>query len=153
MPWEPYLTNPFFLHKDHEGTLVGEWLLSNKKWAEKSPKSYQVITFLKPAPTKYYAKQHAMGISSDFVKNTIITYFSGEVDIDYTGKKFSIQTNDGMLRGIFELDESGPRAKFKTEYRYGPYPESFSENALIYIERQPIGIMDDAFQIGVKEKP
>lgn len=152
-PWEPYLTNPVFLHKNHKGTLVGEWLLSNKKWREKDPASYEIITFLKPASTKYYPRQHAMGISSDIATDRLITYFGGDVDIDYAKKNFTIYTNDGVLRGIFELDESGPRAKFKTEYKLrGDFPESFSDNALIYTERQPFGIRDDAFQLGMIEK-
>lgn len=151
--WEPYLTNPMFLHKNHKGTLVGEWLLMNKKWNEKDPASYEVITFLKSASTKYYPRQRAMGISSDTINDRLTTYFGGDVDIDYIKKNFSIYTNDGVIRGIFELDESGPRAKFKTEYRLrGSYPESFSENALIYIERQPIGVREDAVNLGMLEK-
>lgn len=94
-----------------------------------------------------------MGISSDTINDRLITYFGGDVDIDYIKKNFSIYTNDGIIRGIFELDESGPRAKFKTEYKLGgTYPDSFSENALIYIERQPIGIRQDAVNLGMLEK-
>jgi hypothetical protein len=42
-PWEPALTNPMLFHKNQQGTLAGEWILSNKGWRTPDPTYFDVL--------------------------------------------------------------------------------------------------------------
>jgi len=147
-PWEPYLTNPMLLHKDHKGTLVGEWLLTSKAWEGEG--IYEMLTFL--PPTKYYPHQRAVAIDMD-QNNRFVNYFSGFSEIDYTTKRLVIETDIETLYGIFDLDESGPRATLKLEYQTGSYPETFGESSNIYTERAAIGAREDGYNLGARSSP
>ena len=141
--WEPYLTNPLLIHRENKGAIVGEWMLKTKKWAiDDSP---DMIIFL-IANTRYYNKNRVTGFDEELEK------FVGTWEADYSNKTFVIYSNvHGILYGIFELDESGPRAILKLEYQPGSYPTGFSDKALTYIERDAVQRRQDAVNLGVMD--
>ena len=138
-PWEPYLTNPMLLHREHPGELVGEWYLRSKKWANDDIPD--ILLFFQ-ANTKYYSKQRVIGgqdtgITKD-TKNGFGTTFEGDWEADYQNGRVIFYTKQGTYYGIFELDESKPQASLKIEYQQGSYPASFSEQARVYKERDVV---------------
>ncbi|HLD57177.1 MAG TPA: M23 family metallopeptidase [archaeon] len=140
-PWEPYLTNPLLIHKQNKGTIAGEWYLKSKKWAKDD--SPDIIILLK-ANTKYYNQNRV--IANDHEEER----FVGTWEADYSSKTFIFNSNVyGLLYGIFELDESGPRATLKIEYQIGSYPQGFSDKALTYIERDAVQRREDVTALGV----
>ena len=146
-PWEPYLTNPLIIHDEHKGTLVGEWYLKSKNWGlDDAP---DLLTFL--PTTKYYSKHH-MEAGEDATGNV----FGGVWEADYGTRQLTIDTGEiykeapYIYYGIFELDESGPRATLKIEYKRDSYPAAFSGNALVYAERTAVGRRQDAVYMGVR---
>lgn len=130
--WEPYLTNPLFIHQDHKNTLVGEWFLRSKPWVRDD--APDVMTML-AVQSPYYSKQkiiagnEEMGSPYDF---------HGDWSADYSKGRIILETDKGTYYGIFELNESGPRAKLKIEYQKESYPQEFSSHAFTYTEREAI---------------
>lgn len=140
-PWEPYLTNPLLIHKQNKGTIAGEWYLKSRQWAKDD--SPDMLILLK-ANTKYYDKNRLVANDDEEER------FVGTWEVDYSNKTFVFNTNVyGLFYGIFELDESGPRATLKIEYKTGSYPSGFSDKALVYIERDAVQRRDDARSLGV----
>lgn len=146
-PWEPYLTNPLLFHKMYKGTLAGEWVLKSRKWAvDEMP---DLIIFFADN-TKYYDKQRVLA-NEDESESPV---FFGTWQANYEKKQFIMTTEErGIFYGLFELDESGPRATLKIEYQQGTYPENFSEKAHVYIERDSVGRRQDGYNIGVRDSP
>lgn len=143
-PWEPYLTNPLVFHKQYKGTLAGEWYLKNKKWTNDSVPD--VMTLLS-ANTKYYSKQRVI-FGED--RDDGGFGFEGEWEADYNvGRVLFTNTGRGTHFGIFELDESGPRALLKIEYATSSYPLEFSDKAYMYIERDAIQRREDGYRLKV----
>ena len=142
-PWEPYLTNPMLIHQNR--TVIGEWYLRDRKWAK--DEFPDVLTLLS-ANTKYYAKNRITGVTD----KTGETQLSGTWEVDYKSNKIIIkdEMHNSILYGIFELDETGPRAILKIEYQKENYPVSFSDNAMTYIERDDFGKSGDSrYVLGV----
>ena len=131
-PWEPYLTNPLFFHKDHKGALVGEWFLRSKPWAKDAAPD---IMILLPVQSPYYQKQRVIAVDDDTGGPNDL---HGDWEADYTNRQITITTDRGTFYGIFALDESGPQARLTIEYQQESYPTKFSERALVYTERDSI---------------
>lgn len=143
-PWEPYLTNPMLLHRQNKGSLVGEWVLKSK-WANDDKPD--VLVFLSANPT-YYKKQNVFANDEDVEK------FSGTWEADNATKRMTMNNPrgtiyQGRIYGIFDIDETGPRAILKIEFKADAYPESFGDKALIYIERGALQVRQDATDLGV----
>lgn len=129
-PWEPYLTNPMLLHRNHKGTLIGEWFLRSRPWATDAVPD--IVVFFTNT-TRYYHTQRVVGVNDDGH-----TTLSGDWKADDHNNTVVITTHDTTYYGIFELDESGEQARLKIEYQQGSYPAGFSGQALIYTERETI---------------
>ena len=129
-PWEPYLTNPLFFHKDHKDTLVGEWFLKSKPWAKDGAPD---IMILFPIQSPYYQKQRVTAVDDDTGGPNDL---HGDWEADYTNRHITFTTDRGTFYGIFALDESGPQARLTIEYQQGSYPTKFSARALVYTERE-----------------
>ncbi|MEK7083538.1 MAG: M23 family metallopeptidase [Patescibacteria group bacterium] len=142
-PWEPYLTNPLIFHKQYKGTIIGEWYLKSKKWAvDEAP---DMLIFLRGI-TKYYDKQRLVAGEDASAAGAT---FDGTWVADYEAKKMQIVTERGIYYGIFELNESEPRATLKIQYQTGSYPTVFSDQANIYIERSVVQRRQDGYDLGV----
>ncbi len=143
-PWEPYLTNPMLFHKMYQGTLAGEWLLKSRKWAEDGVPD--VVIFFADN-TKYYDQQRVLA-SEDEGKEIFI----GTWEAEYVKKQFILRTeSEGLYYGLFELNESGPRATLTIEYQRESYPAAFSDRAHVYIERDALPRRQDGYNIGARE--
>jgi hypothetical protein len=69
---------------------------------------------------------------------------------DSAGKFIMTRTfGGGMYYARYAVDESGPRAKLKLEWRLGSYPDSISSKAAVYIERTNVYLGLDAQQLGL----
>ena len=136
--WEPYLTNPMLFHREYPDALVGEWFLRSKPWA--TDDAPDILLFF-TNNTKYYHKQKVVGVEDDTFK----TIMFGDWDVDYDSGRFTITTHSPVYYGIFEIDESGELAQLTIEYQEGSYPDSFSENALIYTERDTVSKGSELF--------
>ena len=78
----------------------------------------------------------------------------GTFEADYEkGRLVIFHRHGGVLFGIFEIDETGERALLKIEFNKYHYPEEFTEEALIYIERTNLGRRWDAYDLGVLDSP
>jgi hypothetical protein len=79
----------------------------------------------------------------------------GTFKVDYERNRILIynQKYGGILFGIFEIDETNERAQLKIEFHEYRYPEEFTDDALIYIERTNIGRRRDAYELGVLDSP
>lgn len=143
-PWEPYLTNPLVFHKQYKGTLAGEWYLKSKKWANDNIPD---VMSLLPIHTIYYDKQYfVFGEDQDDGGFG----FDGTWEADYGARHIRFDSRDrGIYFGIFELDESGPRALLKIEYATTSRPAVFSDKANIYIERDAIQRREDGYKLNV----
>ncbi len=133
-PWEPYLTNPILLHRNHKGSLAGEWYLRSRPWA---PDDIPDVLVFFPVATKYYLKQRVIG--ADMPSQIL----NGDWEADYVNARLTFKTHDGVYYGIFALDESSRPAKLKIEYQKDSYPEEFSNEALVYTERANISTGDE----------
>ena len=140
-PWEPYLTNPILIHREHAGELVGEWYLRSSKWGNAD---IPAILLFFPVNNKYYSKQRVIGgkdtgITKDTGgKDDFGNVFEGDWEADYQNRKVIFYTKQGTYYGIFELNESQPQASLKIEYQQKSYPEIFSDKAYVYKERDVI---------------
>lgn len=141
-PWEPYLTNPLLIHRDHPGTIAGEWLLNQEWGADGRP---DVLTLL-DVDNEYYQGRRVMATDGG---SQVGRALWGTWEADYVLDRVKILSEGPTYYGIFELDESGPRATLKLEYQEGSYPSGFSENASMYIERDSVPRVEDAAQLGV----
>jgi hypothetical protein len=149
-PWEPYLTNKLLVHHDHPGTFQGAWLLTNKGWTKPDPLYFDVIA-INDVTNTYGHFQHidledyttsAPG-SKGLMDGTWVPGDSaGKVvlTLSYSGAKYYAR---------YAVDESGPRAKLRLEWRAGSYPDSISSNAAVYIERKNVYVGLDAQQLGL----
>lgn len=131
-PWEPYLTNPLFFHKDHAGTLVGEWFLRSKPWGKDDAPD---VLILLPVQSPYYQKQRVIAVNDDLGGSNDL---HGDWTADYAAGRSIFETDRGMYYGIFEIDEGKPQATLKIEYQKDAYPEHFSSRALTYAERDAV---------------
>jgi hypothetical protein len=152
-PWEPYLTNKMLYHKDHPGSVAGEWILTNKGWSVPDPLYFDVMTLFDV--TNEYGhfqrfdvmdhdwsmpgnKKNGNGTwSSPDGQGTIIVTLSG------TGRI------DGKYYGLYKIDETGGRARMSIELKRDGYPDAITANAAVYTERSATYLQDDAQKLGV----
>ncbi|MCX6134292.1 MAG: hypothetical protein NTU47_10815 [Ignavibacteriales bacterium] len=152
-PWEPYLTNKMLYHKDHPGSVAGEWILSNKGWNVPDPLYYDVMAIFDV--TNQYGQFHKFEVMDyDWSKpgnkkNGTGSWTPG----DGPGKIiFALTGNvqlDGTYYGLYKIDEAGGRAKMSIEWKKGSYPDVISSNAAVYTERSATYLSDDAQKLGI----
>ncbi|MFC1941926.1 M23 family metallopeptidase [Chloroflexota bacterium] len=148
-PYQPYLTNNLFLHDENKDRLTGAWYLTSSNWESGYPND--LLTFIE-ADNPYY-KENVVMAMDDSDGNGDDRFINGTFEVDYNLGRIMIKDNYGpTLYGIFEIDESGDRAKLKIDYREKTYPTQFSEDALIYIERSNAGRRGDATGLGILEQ-
>lgn len=148
-PYQPYLTNRLFLHEGREGRLSGEWYYTGK-WEPEYPND--LITFIE-AEEPYY-ETNIVFAQDDIDDGRIRDYGirTANFEVDYEKGQIKITEEYGQVYyGIFEIDESGDRAKLKIEYQEDSYPTEFSSNALTYIERSRLSRRTDAAELGMRD--
>jgi hypothetical protein len=149
-PWEPYLTNKLLFHHDHPGTFQGAWICTNKGWTKADPLYFDVIA-INDVTNAYGHFQHID--LEDY--NTSLPGSKGLWDGtwvpgDSAGKFImTLGYGGGTYYARYAVDESGPRAKLRVEWRLGSYPDSLSSNAAVYIERKNVYLGLDAQQLGL----
>lgn len=145
-PYQPYLTNQLFLHEDNRDKLSGEWYLLSSKWGEDLP--HDIITFIE-ADNPYFKGNIVLATEDESQGRLKI---KGTFEVDYSKNRLKMTDEDGTIyHAIFEIDESRERARLKFEYRNGSYPDEFSSEAVIYIERSRLSRRQDASELGVRD--
>ncbi|MBI2666142.1 hypothetical protein HYX13_00870 [Candidatus Woesearchaeota archaeon] len=155
-PWEPFFTNKMLLHSGFPGTLVGEWYLKEKAWAEDGVPD--MLTLL-PGQTNYpqqhlFAAEDAGGsavLEGDWREVTDASCQTNEPNARCVIFE-NAANNGGDYFGIFTLDESETRAVLKLEYQTESYPAVFSSAVNMYIERDNVGRRDDGVALGVYQR-
>jgi hypothetical protein len=149
-PWEPYLTNKTLFHSNHRGTIIGEWVLSNKGWNTPDPLYFDILTvndvtnayghFSKFSATDYNSSSPANKgiVDGDFT----LSSQTGQVIFTYSG---SATPN---WYGLYSVDESSRRAIMRLEWSRQDFPAAITSNAAIYYERAPIYVYRDAQLLG-----
>jgi hypothetical protein len=146
-PYQPYLTNELFLHQGNEGKLSGEWYCISSKWDQGFPND--MLTFIE-VENPYYSGNVVLAADDQDEGRRTGWSLEGTFEVDYEKGRIKIENYDGCVYfGIFEIDESGDRAKLKIEYQESSYPTEFSSKALTYIERTNLPRRDDAFRLGL----
>ena len=79
----------------------------------------------------------------------------GTFQVDYERGRVLVYNHKygGILFGIFELDETEERAILKIEFHETHYPEEFTNEAMLYIERTNLSRRQDASELGVLTSP
>jgi len=140
--WEPFLTNKLLIHQSNDGRLVGEWL-STEKWVSGDGKP-DVVTFMEADHSLWkgtYMRGHDIFNYEDII--------SGSWEADYEKGQVLITGEEKTFYGIFEIDETGELAELKFEYQEGSYPAGFSEKVVTFVERKPIGMLNQGTEMGV----
>jgi hypothetical protein len=140
---EPYLTNQVLIHRQHKGTIAGEWLLRSK-WA---PGGHPDIITLLDSDNEFYKGKRI--VAADDVSEGQLT-FDGTWSADTVAHTFTFTNGSAVYYGLYELNEISERASLKIEYRIGSLPASFSPAAGQYIERGPYPRRIDADALGVR---
>ena len=124
--YHPYLTNKLLFHMGNERNLTGEWLLVSSDWVEGYPND--IITIVE-AENPWYTGN--VILSADYCDMYAEGYqLKGTFDVDYERGRIKIFNDDGKrYYGIFEIDESGDRARLRIKYQRYRYPEEFTEDA------------------------
>lgn len=146
--WEPWLTNRHMLHQNHPGTLIGEWILADRGWAEPEPEYYDMLTILHTNNPWGSFQRFAMldealfgpSAGNEGVWELHGTTASGEGRVLFDGPR--------RLYGLYRVDESAERAVLTIEWRENGWPESLSANAAVYVERAPLPRRGDARELG-----
>lgn len=149
-PWEPNLTNKLLFHADHRGTFQGEWLCTNKGWTVADPLYFDVMT-IHDVTNAYGHFQHIdLEDTNGSLPGSKGLQDGTWVPGDSAGK-FIVTMNYSttMYYARYAVDESGPRAKLRIEWRIGSYPASISPNAAVYIERRNVYLGLDAQLLGL----
>ncbi|MBN1521249.1 MAG: S8 family serine peptidase [Candidatus Aureabacteria bacterium] len=133
-PYQPYLTNKVYLHKGNYGKLHGSWYILNSPEGIGFPND--ILTFIE-ADNPYFTGNVVMAQDRHLEDWSAPWHLKGTFEVNYETHQVKIIMNEygPTYFGIFEIDETGDRAVLRIEYQEGTYPESFSENALIYIQR------------------
>jgi hypothetical protein len=149
-PWEPLLTNKLLFHHDHRGTFQGEWILTDRGWTTSDPVYFDVVA-IRDVTNAYGHFQHID--LEDY--NTSLPASKGLRDGtwtagDSTGKFVVTLSYSGETYFVrYAVDESGPRATLRMEWRLGSYPDSISSRAAVYIERTNVYLGLDAQELGL----
>jgi outer membrane protein assembly factor BamB len=145
-PYQPYLTNNLFLHQGNEGRLSGAWYLISSDWEYGYPND--LLTFIE-ADNPYF-QGNVVRAMDDADASSGDWSIKGTFEVDYAKGQIKIKDEYGATYfGIFEIDESGERAILKIEYREGSYPDGFSDEALIYLQRSDESRRGDAAALGI----
>lgn len=123
---QPYLTNPLLIHTGNDGRLTGEWYLYSSPWEPGWPND--MLSFIE-AENPWYTGN--VILSADYSDMYAEGYqLKGTFDVDYERGRIKIFNDDGKrYYGIFEIDESGDRARLRIKYQRYRYPEEFTEDA------------------------
>jgi len=148
---QPYLTNPLLIHTVNEGRLTGEWYLVSHPWEPGWPNDMLILI---EADNPWYTGNRVLS-NDDTDEDSQPRNIDGTFEADYERGRILIYNHKygGILFGIFEIDETGERALLKIEFHEYRYPEEFTEDALVYIERTNLGRRWDAVELGVLESP
>jgi hypothetical protein len=129
-PYEPYLTNKYYLHSGNSGRLTGVWRLKNVAVAVGFPND--ILTFIE-ASSPAYQGNHIMAQdlgSDDYPSEWFI---NGTYDVNYDRGQLTIYGDDGKVHyGIFTLDESTGKPTLTIEYQEGALPDGYSEESYTY---------------------
>ncbi|KKL79285.1 hypothetical protein LCGC14_2016350 [marine sediment metagenome] len=144
---EPYLTNDYDPYE--KGKITGAWY-SLQDWKVGYPND--VITFIE-ADNLYVKGNKVMTIEDQTEAEKHEWSVNGTFEIDYAKKQIVMVDKDykEKIYGIFEIDDSGERAKLKIEYQKGSFPSGFSSKALNYIQRSNKGRRIDGYELGVSK--
>ena len=140
--WKPFLTNRLLIHEGNKGKLVGEWI-STQKWDSRDGRP-DVIAFIEA--------NHSLWVGTHMRGHDLYNYediISGSWDADYERGQVRISSSGGDFFGIFEIDETEELATLKFEYQSGSYPAGFSNAALTFVERAPVGMLKQGSEMGV----
>ena len=148
---QPYLTNPLLIHAANEGRLTGEWFLLSHPWGPGWPNDMLILI---EADNPWYSGGRVLS-NDDRDEDSQPRNIDGTFEADYERGRILIynQKYGGILFGIFEVDEDGERALLRIEFDEYRYPEGFTDEALVYIERTNLGRRLDAYELGVVESP
>lgn len=140
-------------HQYAPGSVAGEWILSNKGWGAPDPLYFEVMAIFDVA-NEYGHFQRFEVMDHDWSmpgnkKNGSGTWSA----TDGLGKIiFSLAGSgqyDGTYYGLYQVDESGGRAKMSLEWKRGSYPGTITADAAVYTERSATYLADDAHQLGI----
>jgi hypothetical protein len=137
-PWEPALTNRMLFHAGARGTLVGEWVLTNKGWDVPDPVYYDVAAIFDV--TNAYGRFQRVELGDhDWSKTGNKNHISGGwSNADGPGKLILTLERGAPWYALYAVDESGPRAKLTMEWKQGGYPAAITAAGAVYVERSPI---------------
>ena len=152
-PWEPYLTNKMLFHKEHPGSVAGEWILTNKGWNVPDPLYFDVMSIFDVLNNYgHFQRFEVMDYNWSILgnkRNGSGTWTTG----DGLGKIiFNLVGNgqlDGNYYGLYKVDETSGRAKMSIEWKKNVYPDSITANAAVYTERSATYLQDDARKLGI----
>jgi hypothetical protein len=151
-PWEPYLTNKMLFHKEQQGSVAGEWILSNKGWNIPDPLYFDVVTIFDVA-NEYGSYRRFEAMDYDWSKPGNKKLASGAWTPGNVPGRIIFTVSganqfDGMYYALYRIDETSGRAKMSIEWKKGSYPDSLSQSAAVYTERSATYLSDDARKIG-----
>jgi hypothetical protein len=149
-PAQPYFTNNLLIHWGHMGKLNGEWYLISQNWTTGYPND--MITIIE-ADNQYITGAKILGMDDESMGDVDGWNFDSELVIDYDAGRIQWRDWTGQKQyGIFQIDESGERAKLTLQYQTGSYPTEFTEEALTYIERSYVSRRMDGVSLGVLQE-
>ena len=145
-PWEPRLTNPMLFHED--GSVAGEWVLSNKGWRMPDPSYFDVLMIL-DVTNDYGTFKRFEAVDNDSSLPGTKPGTAGEwVASDGPGK-LRFVAPEGTRYALYTVDESSGRATLTIEWQLGSYPTEITANAAVYVERSPLCVRCDAMELGL----
>jgi hypothetical protein len=152
-PWEPYLTNKMLFHKDHPGSVAGEWILTNKGWNTPDPQYFDVMAIF-DVTNDFGRFQRFDVMDHDWSAPGSKRNGSGTWrSVDGPGKIiFTLSGNgllDGTYYGLYKIDEIGSRARLSIEWKKNGYPDAITAAAAVYTERSATYLQDDAYRLGI----
>ena len=149
-PWEPLLTNKMLFHADHRGTILGEWILTNKGWSHPDPLYFDVMVFF-DVDNAYGHFQRVESMDHDWSlagnkRGTTATWQSA----DGAGKVVLTMQSGATWYGLYAIDETSGRARLTLQLQQNAYPAAITAAAAIYVERAPIYLYGDAQALGLR---
>ncbi len=146
-PWEPALTNPVLIHRDHKGTAVGEWILADRGWSTPDPVYYDILVLL-DVQNAYGTFKRLEAQDDDFSRPGFKFNASGSWVMEGNDRIHFFLDGGQHRYARFQVDESSGRAQLRFAWRTDAYPETL-DGAALYLERAPLPRRLDAENIGV----
>ena len=129
-PYEPHLTNAWYLHAGKSNRLSGVWRLKDAPAGFGFPND--VLTFIE-AETSVYTGNHVMAQDDLNDDPTTEWFINGTYEVDYISGRITIQDENGRVYyGVFLIDESEEKPTLTIEYREGAFPVSFGRESYTY---------------------